>query len=210
MDAILIGVNLSEKLNEELEEVGLSTRVEQPSDNLDANNKRLLSAAKKIFEKRTSGVSVKRQESKDSEAINEAELQDILNKDDYTYYQAKKELYLSSYPDFTDPFDLDDLHLLIMEQIFQRNLFKQKKKFPGRDITEAYEKSVKRMKELKQGLSVRRTDRIKDKNAKKTEVSIASMSVHFNSREAVDKMQSRIIDLRAEEASLENTDKIVE
>lgn len=205
---------MSEDLIKKEDEAALTFRDgddgETTNVKIDSKNKRLLLAAKKILDKRIGEVSTKRQESKDNESINESDLSDVLTKEDYIYYQVKKELYLSAYPELTDPFDLDDVHLLIMEQIFQRNLFKQKKKMPGKDITEGYEKSVKRMKDLKQGLSLRRTDRLKDKNARKQTINIADMSVHFNSREGIDAMQKRIIDMRREENSLDDPDKVVE
>ena len=50
-------------------------------------------------------------------SLNEVDLNVILSKDDNLFYQEKKASYLEAYPDLgNDPFDLDDLHLMIMER----------------------------------------------------------------------------------------------
>src|SRR5437660_1403223 len=76
----------------------------------------------------------------DSATINESDLDEILSKDDKKFYQIKRQAYLTSYPDLADDqFDLDVLHLMIMEQIAQRQLYKKKKKHPAIDIQEDYD-----------------------------------------------------------------------
>ncbi len=193
------------------EDITIQDGKETTAIKLDAKNRQLLSAAKSILKKKSIMVTQKRQDSEDNELINESDLKDILNQEDYIYYKAKKEIYLESYPDLTDPFDLDDLHLLIMEQIFQRNLYKQKKRLPSKDISEQYEKSIKRLNDLKKGLSVRRSDRLKDKTTKKPIINIASLSMTLGTKEGLENMKQRIIDLKAEEASLDdNPDKVVD
>lgn len=177
---------------------------------IDPSNKRLLNAAKKILDKKNTAVSIKRQEVEDSEQINESDLQNILSKEDYVFYQSKKQLYMQAYPDLTDPFDLDVLHSIIMEQIFQRGLLRQKKKFPTKDITDAYEKSTKRLATMRADLSVRRTDRVKDKANKKSTVNIASLSVLFNSPEKIQGLEDRVLDLKNQESIFDDPDKVVE
>lgn len=135
--------------------------------------------------------------------INEADLSKILTRDDHEFYMEKKALYLAAYPDLgTDPFDLDDLHLMIMEQVFQRNILKRKKKHPNVDISKDYESSVKRQNEFKKSLSMRRTDRVKVKSAGGKTINIAKISMSFSDPNRLVEMQRRLESYRTEEAIL--------
>lgn len=143
--------------------------------------------------------------------LNEVDLPDILKADDTAFYDAKKEEYLNKYPDLADdPFDMDDLHHAIMEQIIQRNLFKKKKKYPSSNITEEYQASVKREGEFKKNLSVRRSDRVKQKDNKKPQVNIAKLSVHFGENSQMAALENRLQGLAEEEQILRIGDKVIE
>ena len=192
------------------ETVTLTTTDSFEDIKLDPKNKKLIKAAKNILKRKAITIASKQQAAEDTEELNESDLKDILSKEDVVFYHSKKQLYLEAYPELTDPFDLDDLHILIMEQIFQRNLFKQKQKSPAKDISDAYEKSIKRLDGLKKGLALRRGDRLKTKAEKKQVVNISNLSVQFASNEGVQRLQNRIIDMKGEEALLVSPDKVVE
>lgn len=141
-----------------------------------------------------------------TELSKEQELRLLLTEDDFEFYVNKKETYLASYPELTDPFDLDDLHLMLMEQVTQRNLLKRKKKNPAVNISDAYEKSVKRQLELKKSLNVRRTDRVKTKEIKQTNtVNIADMSVVFGDKNKMMEFEDRLRLLENEEQELKDS-----
>lgn len=202
---------ISKSIESPQENITIEDGKETTALRLDSKNRQLLSAAKNILKKKSIVISQKRQDSEDNELINESDLRDILVEEDYIFYRAKKEIYLDSYPDLTDPFDLDDLHSMIMEQIIQRNLFKQKKRNPSKDISEQYEKSLKRLNDLKKSLSMRRTDRIKDKNSKKQVINIASLSMTLDTKEGLDNMQRRLMEFKKEESELDrDIDKVIE
>lgn len=138
-------------------------------------------------------------------SLNEVDLPDILSRDDNDFYEAKKAEYVEKYPELEeDPFDMDDLHLMMMEQIFQRHLLKKKKKHPAADITEDYQSSVKRQNDLKKSLSMRRQDRVSRKESKKSPINIANLSVNFGDHEKMDRLEDRIETLKAEEEALSN------
>jgi len=148
---------------------------------------------------------LKKRELVESDNINEVDLETILTKDDHLFYQEKKRLYIEAYPDLgTDPFDLDDLHLMLMEQVFQRNLLKRKKKHPTVDIAKDYQDSVKRQGEFKKSLSMRRTDRVKNKQGTGPKINIANLSLNFNNPSKLNEMQKRVLDLQTEEEGLVN------
>lgn len=145
------------------------------------------------------------------ENLNERDLPSILVRDDQNFYMEKKALYLESYPDLAeDPFDLDDLHSMIMEQIFQRNLMRKKKKHPFADIEKEYENSKKREGEFKKSLSVRRTDRFKQKGEKKQQVNIANLSVHFQDAEKMKAFEDRAKELKRENEEFGDSEKVFE
>ncbi len=150
-------------------------------------------------------IQVAKEEAMDASAtINEQDLDEILSKDDKRFYQVKRQAYLTSYPDLADDqFDLDVLHLMIMEQIAQRQLYKKKKKHPAIDIQEDYERSTKRQGEYMKNLNVRRTDRMKTKDNKKVENNIANISMHFGNDDQVNAMAKRTAEMALEETVLE-------
>lgn len=138
-------------------------------------------------------------------SLNEVDLNVILSKDDNLFYQEKKASYLEAYPDLgNDPFDLDDLHLMIMEQVFQRNLLKRKKKHPNLDITKDYESSVKRQNDFKKSLSMRRADRVKAKQTGGPKINIAKISMSFTDEGKMVEMHRRLESMREEEQGLSN------
>ncbi len=148
-------------------------------------------------------ITIKKEVQQKDESLNESNLIAILTKEEYQFYQEKKELYMGSYPDLgSDPFDLDDLHLMIMEQIFQRNLLKKKKKHPTVDIAKDYQDSVKRQNDFKKSLSMRRTDRVKTKTANKPTMNIANLSLIFQDPSRVVEVQQRMKAMQEEEAKL--------
>ena len=146
------------------------------------------------------------------ETLNEVDLPDILKADDNLYYAAKKAEYLEKYPDLQDdPFDMDELHHMIMEQIIQRNLFRKKKKYPSSNISDEYQSSVKRESEFKKNLSMRRVDRLKQKGDKKQTVNIANLSMHFGQDGQLNVLEQRLAAMRQEEESIRGIpDKIIE
>lgn len=156
---------------------------------------------KKMISAKSVQVAVKRKTLLfDKENLNEKDLVNILGREDQEFYHEKKELYIESYPDLAeDPFDLDDLHSMIMEQIFQRNLMRKKKKHPFSDIEKEYESSTKRQNELKKSLSVRRTDRVKQKDGKKQQINIANLSVQFQDPDKLREFSERAMLLKEEE-----------
>ena len=142
--------------------------------------------------------------------INEIDLHALLSKDDYEFYQEKKRSYLDYYPDLgNDPFDLDDLHLMIMEQVFQRNLLKRKRKHPTVDIAKDYEASVKRQGDLKKSLSMRRTDRVKAKQGPKT-LNVANLSVIVADKEKFAALQAGAEQAKLEEDLLRLPEKVID
>lgn len=145
-----------------------------------------------------------------TQSLNELDLTGILSKGDYAFYMQKKADYLVAYPDLEmDPFDLDDLHLLIIEHIMLKNLMKRKTKSPTADITKEYEACVGRIGNLKKSLSLRRTDRVKNKESKKQTLNIAQMSVHFSDPEKAKQMEERLAQAALEEQDLmSNPDKV--
>ncbi len=160
-------------------------------------------------------ISIKKEETKkaliEQNNINEIDLKALLSKENYEFYQEKKYVYLEAYPDLTDPFDLDDLDLMIMEQILRRDLWKRKKKYPTIDISKDYENSVKRQLELKKSLSLRRTDRVKEKGQTKQTLNISNLSLHFSDKNNMDKMELELRKERAEEDKLRSIDsKVIE
>jgi hypothetical protein len=149
-------------------------------------------------------IQVAKEEALDESAtINEADLDALLSKEDKYFYQVKRKTYLTSYPDLAeDQFDLDIVHLMIMEQIKQRQLLRKKKKQPALNIEEEYDKSVEKQSKFMKSLNVQRIDRMKQKGEKKVENNIAHLSVHFNSEDQIDGLNRRVLDLRAEEEEL--------
>lgn len=141
--------------------------------------------------------------------MNELDLKTLLSREDYNFYYEKKLIYLNEYPELTDPFDQDDLHHMIMEQIFQRNMLKKKKKVPSANIMKEYQESVKRENDFKKSLSMRRTDRVKGKDVKQV-VNIAELSVRFEDKGELAAMQQRVIKARQEEAILRQNEKAMD
>lgn len=166
--------------------------------------------ALRLIESKSVQVSQQKREMIMTQNLNELDLTGILSKGDYAFYMQKKADYLMAYPDLEmDPFDLDDLHLLIIEHIMLKNLMKRKTKSPTADITKEYEACVKRIGDLKKSLSMRRTDRIKNKEAKKQTVNIAQMAVHFSDPEKARAMEERLAQAALEEMDLlSNSDKV--
>lgn len=156
----------------------------------------------KIIEQSSVPISAPRRKMSRNEEINEKDLEVILKENDFLFYREKKEQYLDYYPDLTDPFDLDDLHLMIMEQIFQRNLLRKQSKSPAIDIRDDYERSIKRQLEFKKSLSVRRTDRVKNKQEGKKTINIAEMSVQFGDKDKMKEFTDRLKQLEDEEDNL--------
>jgi hypothetical protein len=145
----------------------------------------------------------------ESATLNEADLDEVLSKDEYRFYQIKRKAYLTSWPELAeDPFDLDNLHLMIMEQVHQRQLLKKKKKSPGIDISKERQDSIKRQQDFMKSLNVRRTDRMKTKGEKKVENNIAHISMHFGSEDQVNLMSKRMEELTIEESELENKKQV--
>lgn len=144
--------------------------------------------------------------------LNEMDLSGVLSKADFAFYMDKKADYLMAYPDLgEDPFDLDALHMLIIEHIMLRNLLKRKTKTPSVDITKDYDTCTKRIESLNKSLATRRTDRTKIKGEKKQTINIASMSVTLAGPEGASEMEKRIIKMAAEEAALlKNPDKVAQ
>lgn len=145
-----------------------------------------------------------------SNNLNEVDLSGVLSKDDFAFYMQKKSEYVVAYPDLeNDPFDLDDLHLLIIEHIMLRNLLKRKKKTPSIDIGKDYTDCTKRINELKKSLSMRRTDRIKTKSEKKQQINIAHMSVVMSDPKKAAELDAKLQAFRAEESRLlDSSDKV--
>jgi hypothetical protein len=141
--------------------------------------------------------------------MNELDLKTLLSREDYNFYYEKKLMYLNEYPELTDPFDQDDLHHMIMEQIFQRNMLKKKKKVPSANIMKEYQESVKRENDFKKSLSMRRTDRVKGKDVKQV-VNIAELSVRFEDKGELAAMQQRVMQARQEEAILRQNEKAMD
>lgn len=169
----------------------------------DKLNSRLLASTKRLIESKSIKAEKTKTDLIKTKSINEIDLNTLLTKDDQLFYDEKKNIYLDKYPELEDdPFDMDDLHLMIMEQIQQRNLLKKKKKRPALDISKQYEASVKRQNDLKKNLSLRRTDRVKNKDTKKTQVNIAQLSVGFNDPDRLAEFTDRAAQLREEESRL--------
>ena len=158
---------------------------------------RLDSVISRMLEMRS--LKKKRPTIADQNLINELDLRSLLTPEDYLFYQEKKEQYIESYPDLNNnPMDLDDLHLMIMEQIMQRNLLRRKKKHAGVQIEDPYAASVKRQHDLKKSLSLRRTDRLKGSEPKKITVNIAQLGVVLQNEDEIKKKQI-IMDMEIEE-----------
>lgn len=139
----------------------------------------------------------------ESALINESDLDEILSKDEKRFYQIKRQAYLTSYPELAeDQFDLDDLHLLMMEQVHERQLLKKKKKHPSIDVSKERQDSIRRQQDLKKSLNIRRADRMKTKGERKNEISIAHLSLNFKDSGQMDDLNSEIIDMRKEEEML--------
>lgn len=138
-----------------------------------------------------------------SSTINESDLDELLSPDEKRFYQIKRQAYLTSYPDLLeDQFDLDDLHLMIMEQVYERRLWKKNKKHPSLDITKDRQESIRRQQDLKKALNVRRTDRLKTKGEKGPKISIANLSLQFGGQEEVNVLDERIRELEKDEEKL--------
>lgn len=165
-----------------------------------ASSKMQFAVAKILKDKSVKKEEKKKQLMEDGNA-NEIELDVTLSKDDKDFYYTKKATYLEFYPELTDPFDQDDLHHMIIEQIFQRNLLKKQRKNPNAQILEDYQSSVKREADFKKSLNVRRTDRMKDKKGPRV-VNIAELSMKFSSPDELNEMTKRLKDARDEEAQL--------
>lgn len=170
-----------------------------------------LSRAQKLINSKSVQLTEQKHAAILSNQLNELDLTGILSKDDFAFYMQKKAEYTVAYPDLEmDPFDLDDLHLLIVEHIMLRNLLKRKKSKPSVDISKDYADCVKRINELKKSLSMRRTDRIKTKTeGKKQQINIASMSVVLADPKKAQELEEKLKRFRAEEESLaSNSDKV--
>lgn len=187
--------------NEAKPMIDQSTTVLVVSESIQKDTSTLKRINKLIGQK---SIQLAKEEALDETAtINESDLDLLLSPDDKKFYQVKRKAYLTSYPEMADDqFDLDNLHLMIMEQISQRGLLKKKKKHPALDISKDHDASTKKQLELQKTLNVRRTDRMKSKGERKVENSFANISVHFNSPDKLDELNREIIDMRAEEETL--------
>ena len=171
----------------------------------DKKNTAQVANAKKMIEANSIRVeTIKKEKLKiDPNNLNETDLPSLLSREDNDFYLEKKALYINSYPELQeDPFDLDELHLMLMEQVVQRNLWKRKKKRPSIDIDKLYEASVKRHEGFKKSLSVRRTDRQKIKGEKKQQLNIANLSINFSDKDKMAEFTERAMLLKEEEANL--------
>ncbi len=185
-------------------------RVIVTTPEMDKHNTLALSRIQKLIEAKEVKVIETRKALIEQGNINEIDLKTLLTKDDQEFYNEKKIQYLKAYPDLeNDPFDMDDLHQMIMEQIIQRTLLRKKKKAPTADISKEYAESVKRQGEAKRSLSMRRTDRIKDKNTGKKVLNIASLSLNFSDADRGKILLDRIKEMRKEEEYLDNDEEKV-
>ncbi len=187
------------------------TRVIVSTPEADGKKASMIAKAQKMIEAKEIKVLDARKEAIADGSINEIDLKMLLTKDDQEFYQEKKAQYLAAYPDLgSDPFDMDDLHLMIMEQIMQRTMLRRKKTRPTIDISKEYAESVKRQSEAKRSLSMRRTDRVKEKGSKKQTLNIANLSVQFSDVDKGKIMLDRINKMRLEETVLDDPEKVTE
>ncbi len=177
----------------------------------DKFRKRGLAQIQKVIEAKETKIIQARQDVIESGTLNELDLKVILNKEDQEFYQEKKKSYIDAYPDLgSDPFDMDDLHDMIIEQIIQRSLLRKKRIRPTADIDKAFAESKKRQSEAKRSLSMRRTDRLKNKGETKKVLNIASLSINFSDKDKMQAMLDRVQSMRLEESILEKDEKVVE
>lgn len=95
----------------------------------------------------------------DDELYRKKEISKILSEEDCSFYVERREAYLTDFPDLNSSTDMDDLHGLLMELVFQRQLCRAKKDNEGIDISDEYNDSVRRAEGFKKSLSSRRVDR---------------------------------------------------
>ncbi len=178
-----------------------------------ARLKKLIAANEIRIVKNKEEKALARKELIEGGEINEIDLKTLLTKEDQDFYYDKKNDYLEVYPDLKgDPFDMDDLHQMIMEQIIQRSLLKKKKHKPYAAIEKEYSESIKRQENAKKSLSLRRTDRVKNKEKKQT-VNIANLSLNFTDDDKTKLLLDRIKEYREEERrtiDLTDEEKVVE
>lgn len=190
-------------LNEEPVEIDETKQVVIVMPKVEEIRTRMQGTIRKIIEEKSIKRDEKIEELSKKNQINEIDIDSILSKTDQKFYDEKKRFYLEAYPDLiNDPFDMDNLHLLIIEQIIQRNLLKAKQKHPNKEITESYERSLKRISKLMEDLSVRRTDRLGKKDQGKKTVNIASLSMNFSDSDAISAMQERLNLMNSEEQEI--------
>lgn len=201
------GVNV-----EKTPELDAKTTVVVSTPELDAKSAKLVANGKKLIEAKSISIQKRRKDLIAENNINELDLPKLLIKEDQEFYLEKKQVYLDAYPDLQDdPFDMDDLHQLLMEQIFERILLRKKKTRPTTDIAKELENSFKRREAIKKNLSVRRTDRVKNKkDAPKQQLNIAHLSLHYNEELNSGGLQERLDQLDAEEAELRNIEGAVD
>lgn len=186
-------------------------RVIVSTPNADATKAAALVKIKRMIEQKEVKVIEEKKALIDQGNLNEVDLKTLLTKDDQEFYYEKKKQYLDKYPDLgDDPFDMDDLHDMIMEQIIQRTLLRKKKIRPTADISKEYESSKKRQADAKRSLSMRRTDRVKTKGEKKQVLNIANLSMNFSDPDKGRVLLDRLKELRQEENTLDDSEKVVE
>lgn len=216
MENLVAGEEPDEKkdyisLNTEPVEIDKDKQVIIVTPAADKIRTRMQNTIKRIIEEKSIKRDEKIEELSQKNQINEIDIDAILSKTDQKFYDEKKRFYLEAYPDLiNDPFDMDNLHLLIIEQIIQRNLLKAKQKRPNKEITDSYERSLKRISKLMEDLSVRRTDRLGKKDNGKKTVNIASLSMNFSDSNGIDLMQERLSLMNNEEKEIMDRKKLDE
>lgn len=128
------------------------------------------------------------------------------SKKDYDFYVDRWNAYIKEYPDLDPASDLDDLHLMIMEMIFQRRLMEDKKNNNTRDIMKEWDASNARYSKLKSNLATTRDKRIST-GRNLTDNNLANLIASFDKNKK-EELKKREQEFRQEEIiELENKAK---